>query len=130
MENLSISGGFYFDKSKLGYEEYNFIVDSSEIFQALAISKNEERMIALIVPSISEGLFITAVDDIVEQADGKIIIVKQYNSNGIMIKRNKICLHEIMGACLLTSKWVNPILKVMIKDNVPWLKVDDSENGL
>jgi hypothetical protein len=125
MENLNVSGGYYFNKEKMGYEEYNFTSNPIEILEALTGSKHEEKMVALIVPSIGEGLFITAVDDIVEEGGEAWIILKHYDSTGFMIERNRIGLSEIVGACTLNSKWKNPFMKIVIKDNVPWIKVEE-----
>src|SRR5687767_8832988 len=126
MEELRIAGGSDFDKGQQVYEEYNFTGNPEEILQALIASKQDEKMIGLVVPHIGAGLFITAVDDvIITDTDEPVIILKQYDMTGSMLERSKIKLSEIISACVLQSKWINPYFKTIVHDNIPILKAED-----
>ena len=119
----SITGGYFFAKEKFGYEEFNFTSNPQEILRALLDSRQQQKMIALYMPANSDELFITAVDEIIHDEHDTIIVVKQFDNTGFIIEKNKIKLSEIVSACLLSSHWENPYMKVIIKDKVPWLRV-------
>src|SRR5688572_6949114 len=125
--NNSHSTDYYFEEENrmAANEEYNFTSDRGEILNALQKSKDNQTMVALTVPDIGAGLFITAVDAIIQNENETIIILKQYDITGCMLEKNKFQLNEIVSACSLKSKWVNPYIKTFTKDNVPWLRIED-----
>jgi hypothetical protein len=91
--------------------EYNFTRNEGEILRALLDSKEKGTMVALAVPCIGAGVFITAVDDLFLNDGETYIHVKNYDVTGRIIEKTKIALKEIIGACPLNSKWENPFLK-------------------
>jgi hypothetical protein len=127
MENINITGGYFFSRQKTGYEEFNFTNNPVEILQALEESRKHQKMIALFIPVNSDELFVTAVDEIIVDEKQTTIVVKQYDQTGFIIEKNRIRLADIAGVCLLNSAWQNPYMKIAIKNKVPWLKVDDGQ---
>ena len=91
--------------------EYNFTRSYAEILKALLDSKENGTMVALAVPCIGAGVFITAVEDLFINDDESFIQVKNFDVTGRIIEKTKIALKEIVGACPLHSKWENPFLK-------------------
>jgi hypothetical protein len=91
--------------------EYNFTRNEGEILKALLNSKENCTMVALAVPCIGAGVFITAVDDLYLNDGETYIQVKNYDVTGRIIEKTKIALKEIIGVCPLNSKWENPYLK-------------------
>lgn len=91
--------------------EYNFTRDQGEILRAVLTSKEKGTMLALAVPCIGAGVFITAVDDVFLNDSETFIQVKNYDVTGRIIEKTRISLKEIIGACPLNSKWENPFLK-------------------
>jgi hypothetical protein len=98
--------------------EYNFTREQGEILKALLDSKDKGTMIALAVPSIGSGVFITAAVD-VSLNDGETFIhLKSYDVTGRIIEKTCIPLKEIEGACILHSQWENPFLKNLANDRL------------
>jgi hypothetical protein len=97
--------------------EFNFTRNQSEILTALLDSKQKGTMIALAVPSIGAGVFITAVDDLFLNDGESFVQLKNYDVTGRILERTRIPLKEIVGACPLHSQWQNPYLKSILDDN-------------
>ena len=98
--------------------EYNFTREPGEILKAILDSKEKGTMIALAVPSIGAGVFITAADD-VSLNDGETFVhLKSYDVTGRIIEKTRISLKEIVGACTLHSQWQNPYLKNLANDKL------------
>lgn len=91
--------------------ENDFTRKPEEILKALLDSKDKGTMIALAVPSIGAGVFITAVDDLFLNDAESFVQLKSFDGTGRIIEKTKIPLKEILGACTLHSQWVNPYLK-------------------
>lgn len=91
--------------------EYNFTREQGGILKALLDSKEKGTMIALAVPSIGTGVFISAVDDLFLNDGETFIQLKSYDATGRLIEKTKIPLKEIIGVCSLHSQWENPFLK-------------------
>jgi acetate kinase len=102
-------------------ETYNFTSNASEILTELNHSKNHQNMVALMVPNLGAGLFITAIDNIIETGSDPVIVVKQYDVSGLILEKNKILLSEISSLCALRSKWKNPYIKSCIH-NAPFIE--------
>jgi hypothetical protein len=98
--------------------EFNFTREQGEILKALLNSKEKGTMIALAVPAIGSGVFITAVDDLFLNDGETFIQLKSYDVTGRIIEKTKIPLKEIVGACPLHSQWQNPYLKNLTNDKV------------
>jgi len=99
--------------------DYNFTRDDGEILKALLDSKEKGTMIALAVPFIGAGVFITAVDDLFLNDGETYIQIKNFDVTGRIIEKTRIPLREIIGACPLNSQWANPYLKNMTNDSAP-----------
>lgn len=97
--------------------EYNFTREPQEILKALLDSKEKGTMIALAVPSIGAGVFITSVDDLFLNDEETFIQLKSFDITGRIIERTKIPIREIIGACPLKSQWENPYLKNLQNDD-------------
>ena len=98
--------------------EYNFTREQGEILKALLNSKEKGTMIALAVPSIGAGVFISAVDDLFLNDGETFIQVKSFDVTGRIIEKTKIPLKEIDGVCILHSQWQNPYLKNLANDKL------------
>lgn len=96
--------------------EYNFTREEAEILKCLLDSKEKGTMIALAVPFIGAGVFITAVDDLFLNDGETYIQIKNYDVTGRIVERTRIPLKEIIGVCPLNSVWENPYLKNITND--------------
>jgi hypothetical protein len=99
-------------------EEFNFSHNPEDILRALLDSKQNETVVALAVPSIGAGIFITAVDEIFLNGEDTYVQLKKYDVTGFIFERNKLKLNEIVSVCPLNSKWQNPYIKSIVNDNV------------
>lgn len=85
------------------------------IFNILMESKQGGNCVALSSSLTGDGFIITAVDDIIFLDGSTIICLKPYDVTGFMLPVNKIKLSHIKAACLMKSKFINPILKNLTK---------------
>jgi hypothetical protein len=119
-----IRGEFIMDENTKGFYvmrihgEYNFTREPGEILNALLNSKEKGTMIALAVPSIGTGVFISAVDDLFLNDGETFIQLKSFDVTGRMLEKTRIALKEIVGACILHSQWENPFLKNLANDRL------------
>ena len=98
--------------------EYNFTREEGEILKAVLDSKEKGTMIALAVPSIGAGVFITAVNDVTLNDGETFIHLKSYDVTGRILEKTRLSLKEIVGACTLHSQWQNPYLKNLANDKL------------
>lgn len=91
--------------------EYNFTRDKGEILKALLDSKLHQTMIGLAIPTIGTGVFITSIEEIFLDDVEPIVQLKYLDVNGRLIEKTRFYLREIIGACPLHSKWINPLLR-------------------
>jgi hypothetical protein len=98
--------------------EFNFSRDPECILRALLDSKHHGTVLAMTVPSIGAGIFITAVDDVLLNGKETYVILKKYDVTGFIFERNTLMINEIVSVCPLNSKWENPYIKNIVNDNV------------
>jgi hypothetical protein len=83
-----------------------FTCTIQEILKALQASKENGTIIALTVPKLGSGIFITAIEDIIEGNEGNVYIkLKDYDVTGFMFERTTLQLTEIISVCALSHKW-------------------------
>lgn len=92
-------------------QQFDFIVSKEAIFEALIESKNNEKAIGIYCPSLTDTMVITGIENIMEQEEDVLIILKQYDMSGHMLEKNSIYLSEISSVCPFKSPVKNPFLE-------------------
>ena len=90
------------------------IADPGEMLNILSESKASGTAVGINAPSLGSQIYVTAVEDIVIDADEDItIVLKNYDVTGYMLETNKLKLGEIKSVCPFKSPFVNPYMKTM-----------------
>jgi hypothetical protein len=92
-------------------EDEDFVKSEILILKNLMQSKEKGNAVGLNVPSLSAGMIITAVDDVVLAAGEVIVTLKQYDMSGYMLPHNRINLNDIESLYPFTSSFKNPFLE-------------------
>jgi hypothetical protein len=96
--------------------KFDFVRDTKEILEILTNSMLHGNAVGINCPAMGTGIFITAVDNILNDNDffdqcEIIIIFKRYDITGYFFERNVIKLYEIKSVWPLKSPFVNPFLE-------------------
>ena len=78
------------------------------ILNALVSSLKHETVIGVYAQALGEGMFLTAVDEIVDEETDKIVGFKRYDVSGHILPRTHFALSEIKAVCPLNARYVNP----------------------
>src|SRR5688572_17996382 len=94
-----------------------FITEREEILNALLESKDHGTVVGISAAILGNGVFLTAVENVVvTSSDDFIITLKGYDVTGYILERNKIRLSDIRAICRFQSKFKNPYLKELTGD--------------
>ena len=96
---------------------FDFIREPKDILKALLDSKDNGTAIGIKSTVLGNGMFVTAVEDILigDGHENTKVILKGYDFTGHVLEKNTMHLSEIDGVCLFSSKFGNPILKTLSK---------------
>jgi len=84
--------------------ELKFNTGSNEIREILIHSKENGNVIGVCSPSLGSGIFITTVENLVEDYE-TIVYLKPYDVNGYKLEKNVLKLTEIVSACAFKSHY-------------------------
>src|SRR5262245_48319488 len=110
--NARLEVNFY----KWDEQIFNLATGAQEILNVIVTSKENGSTIGLRSKTLGEGIFITAIDDIILEDGETIILLKPFDVTGFMLPTNKVKLDAIDAACPLISQFRNPVLKSIEKD--------------
>jgi hypothetical protein len=88
-----------------------FISEPGEVLVHLVESKKNTTVVGISAPVLGNGVFLTAVEEIIDMSHDHLIVLKGYDVTGYILERNKIRLSEIRGICPFKSPFKNPYLK-------------------
>lgn len=78
-----------------------------ELFSSRATCK----ALGIYCPTLGEGMFLTAVDDMISGEKEEIVVLKPYDMNGILLPRTHLSISEIRSVCPFESLYENPLIK-------------------
>jgi hypothetical protein len=84
--------------------ELEFMTEAPEILSILNHSKEFGNVIGICSPALGPGIFITTVDNIVEDYE-TIVYLKPYDVNGYKLEKSTLKLTEIVSACAFRSHY-------------------------
>jgi hypothetical protein len=87
------------------------ISDPDEILNTLNESKIHGNVVGISASILGNGIFLTAVENIIKTENDHMIVLKGYDVTGYILERNKIRLSDIRAICPFQSKFKNPYLK-------------------
>ena len=86
------------------------VSDSGDMLNILFESKEHGIAVGIKAPTLGDGIYVTAVDDIILDQD-IIIVLKSYDITGYMLETNKLKLGEIRSVFPFKSAFENPYMK-------------------
>lgn len=120
LDNWGAGGNVY-----QGGQQFDFILQPAEIFDALKQSKDNETSIGIYSPILGPTMFITGVEDLVDADSDVVVVLKKYDMSGKMLERYVVRLSEIVSVCPFTSPIKNPFLENLNKDT-DWFSIINS----
>jgi hypothetical protein len=100
-------------------QQFNWITTSSEILEELIRSRDHGNVIGITALSLGPSMVITAVEEIVDIRNDKIILLKEIDLLGIRIPESDLLLTEIVRVHPLRTKYNDPF-HVNLRDH--WKK--------
>lgn len=91
--------------------ETYLVRDAKAIFEHIMLSKEKGSSIGICSVHLGEGVFITAVEDLILQDGEQFVIVKPMDLTGYILKTTLIRLSDIKAVYPLISPYQNPLLK-------------------
>jgi hypothetical protein len=82
--------------------------NTEEILKILSDSKANGNVIGINALSFGPTIAMTAVDDIVDVKNDKIVLLKEIDLLGIKLSESEILLSEIVSVCPLKTKYNDP----------------------
>lgn len=93
-------------------EEMNFEMDKERILSMLKESLDRGTAVGIdAFDALGGDISITGVEDVDESDEDPVIILKGYDVNGYILKRNRIRLSEITKVYSFASSFENPYYK-------------------
>jgi hypothetical protein len=84
--------------------ELEFMTGADDILDILRHSKDHGNVIGISSPFLGNGIFITAVDDVIENYE-TVVLLKPIDVNGGTLAKNILRLSEITSACSFRSRF-------------------------
>jgi hypothetical protein len=97
--------------------ELAFLSEPDQVLATLMESMTEGSVVGISAPILGNGVFLTAVDNIIKTENDTTIVLKGYDITGYILERNKIRLGEIRAVFPFKSKFKNPYLKELAGDH-------------
>jgi hypothetical protein len=89
-------------------EPLQWIYNTEEILQALLVSKETGNVIGITALSFGPTMAMTAVDDVIDVKNDKIVLLKENDLLGIRLPESEILLSEIVRVYPLKTKYNDP----------------------
>lgn len=90
--------------------ESDLLTLREDIFQEVLKSKIHGNVIGINSARLGEGMFLTAVEDLLLDHQDLVVILKPYDTTGLFFPTNRIKLGEIRSVFPFQSPFVNPFL--------------------
>ena len=87
-----------------------FIKSRTDILKALLNSRETGNAIGVYSTGLGGGMFITAVDEVYDDDNEQIIVLKRYDLSGLVLQRTNLFLSEIKAICPFEISYRNPVL--------------------
>ena len=87
-----------------------FIKFRKSLLYALTQSRKNGTVVGIYSPALGEGMFVTGVDDIYNDNNERIVVLKRYDLSGAILQRTTISLGEIRAICVFDMPYRNPVL--------------------
>jgi hypothetical protein len=84
--------------------ELEFTTSTNDILRILLDSKDRGNVIGIGSPALGAGIFMTAVDEVIEDYE-IVICLKPYDINGKRLEKNILKLTDITTACAFRSQY-------------------------
>lgn len=110
-------------------DQYDFTDNYADIVHALIISNQSGNVIAFNIPACG-SVFISAVDNIATEGNDLVVTLKSTDITGTFLDKNKFNVSEIKSVCPLLSKWQNPHLKELYKNNTPSVNQTPTDDSM
>jgi len=89
-------------------QQLSWVTTSSEILEELIRSRDHGNVIGLTALSLGPSMVITAVEEIIDIRNDKIILLKEVDLLGIRLPESDLLLTEIVGVHPLRTKYNDP----------------------
>src|SRR5690606_19477154 len=98
---------------RMSEADFDLVRDTDKILEILHESMKEGQAVGINCPSIGPGIYVTAVDKILNYNDffdqcEVVIVLKGYDVTGYFFEKNVVRLYEIRSVWPLKSKFRNP----------------------
>jgi hypothetical protein len=97
-------------------EAPKLITDSSEILNELQLSQQNGTVLGICAISMGPGMIMTAVDDIIEIKNDRLIVLKETDLLGIKVPEEQILLSEIVRVHPFRTLFDDPF-HVQLREN-------------
>jgi hypothetical protein len=118
-DNWGAGGSVYED------DDLDFILHPEAILEAVKRSKDNGTAIGIYSLALGKAMVVTGVEEVVEEGDDIVIVLKKYDMSGHMLNRHLLHLREIISVCPFTSPIKNPFLENLEKDS-DWFSIINS----
>lgn len=98
--------------------ELSFISEPDDMLTHLRESARHGTVVGISAPVLGNGVFLTAVDEILKTDNDHLILLKGYDITGYILERNRIRLSDVRAICPFSSKFKNPYLRELTKGQV------------
>lgn len=88
--------------------QLHWITTSEEILKELVHSKENGNVIGITALSFGPTLLMTAVEDIIDVKNDKIVVLKEYDLLGLRLPESELLLSEIVRVHPLRTKYNDP----------------------
>jgi len=85
-----------------------WVTNTEEILKILLDSKVNGNVVGITALSFGPTIAMTAVDDIIDVKNDKIVLLKENDLLGIRLTESEILLSEIVRVCPLKTKYNDP----------------------
>lgn len=89
---------------------FEFIKFRKSLFSALSESRKNGNVVGIYAAALGEGMFVTGVEDIYNDHNEQIIVLKRYDLSGAILQRSTLSLTEIKAICVFDMPYKNPLL--------------------
>ena len=96
--------------------ETRMLTSADDVFRELLNSKMHGNIIGITSPVLGEGIFLTSVQEVVQDESGLVIIIKPYDSSGFFFPTNRLHLPDIVSVFPFKSKFENPFIRHLSTD--------------
>src|SRR5688572_11589055 len=97
-------------------EKFKYITTPEEILRELKYSKANGNVVGICALSMGPGMIMTAVDDIIDIKNDKLIVIKETDLLGMRVPEEQIFLSEIVRIHPFRTQFNDPF-HVQLREN-------------